>query len=218
MAQPMPDDPAGRATGPDEGPADGLPADVLQRAAAGDALAWRAVVDAYTGRVYGLLLSRCRDRDLAEELTQDTFVKVVSVLIAPDGARYHEQGRFEPWLFRIAMNRLRDEMRRRARRGAVQGSTEFDAAAHHAVAESTPDPSAAVELSEDARRLRAAVAQLPDADRELLHLRHTAGLGFSEIAETLGQPLGTVLARGHRAIKKLRKLMETENTSPASAG
>ncbi|MEM6749267.1 MAG: RNA polymerase sigma factor [Planctomycetota bacterium] len=189
----------------------------LARAAQGDAQAWRAVVDAYTGRVYGLLVSRCRDRDLAEELTQDTFVKVVSVLLAPDGASYHEQGRFEPWLFRIALNRLRDELRRRARRGQAQGSAEFEPAADRVAAEQTPDPHDAAVLSEDALRLRQAVAQLPDADRELLHLRHTAGLGFAEIAETLGQPLGTVLARGHRAIKKLRKLLDEDGPAPAPA-
>ena len=60
--------------------------------------------------------------------------------------------------------------------------------------------------------MRAAVATLPEADREVLHLRHTGGLTFPEIAELLAQPLGTVLARTHRAHKKLARLL-----SPAPA-
>ncbi len=82
----------------------------LRAAIEGDQSAWRELVESYSGRVYGLLLRQCRNAELAEEITQATFVKIVSKL--PD---YDEQGRFEWWLFRIAINRLRDEMRRRKR-------------------------------------------------------------------------------------------------------
>jgi len=60
--------------------------------------------------VFSLLLKQCRDAELAEELTQAAFVRLVQGF-----TRYQERGRFEPWLFRIAMNLLRDEMRRRKR-------------------------------------------------------------------------------------------------------
>jgi len=66
--------------------------------------------------------------------------------------------------------------------------------------------------------LRQAIASLPEADREVIHLRHTAGLSFAQIAETLEQPLGTVLARGHRALAKLKKIMDPQpnpQTRPA---
>ena len=55
--------------------------------------------------------------------------------------------------------------------------------------------------------VQAAVKELNEADRQIIYLRHTAGLTFSQIAESLEQPLGTVLARGHRALKKLRKML-----------
>ena len=186
----------------------------VARAAAGDAAAWRALVEAYSGRVYGLMVHHCGDRDLAEELTQAAFVKVFEKLGDPAGAGggYEEQGRFEAWLFRIAMNKLRDEMRRRRRHAtptdlgpasvAAAGLTGGDSAG--AVGE---DPAAVVDRAEDVQRLRDAVARLPEADREVLLLRHTVGLSFKQIAETLDQPLGTVLARAHRALGKLRKLM-----------
>jgi len=192
--------------------------ELLKAAAAGDQNAWEALVRAYTGRLYGLLLSQCRDPDLSEELTQSTFVKVVRQLKpGPDG--YREQGRFEPWLFRVAMNGLRDEMRRR-RRQATPTDLSGRAAAGGAglIPRAAPDtrsgapgedPAEVASRAEELDWLRDAVATLPEADRTVLHLRHTAQLSFKEIAEALDEPLGTVLARGHRALGKLKKLAAT---------
>lgn len=189
-------------------------ATTLERAARGDGEAWRALVELYTRRVFGLLYRQCGDRELAEEITQATFVKLVEKL--EDFAGYEERGRFEPWLFRVAMNGLRDEMRRRKRQAVAVGG---EGEPHREGGDAGPgfaeqpawegaDPSEAASTAEQVEMLRQAVAKLGDADREILHLRHTAGLSFAQIAETLGEPLGTVLARGHRALGKLRKAME----------
>jgi RNA polymerase sigma-70 factor (ECF subfamily) len=64
--------------------------------------------------------------------------------------------------------------------------------------------------NEQLSAVKLAVEQLSESDREIVYLRHTAGLTFAQIAETLEQPIGTVLARGHRALAKLRKLLEGE--------
>jgi len=209
----------------------------LALAAKGDSAAWQLIVQTYTRRVYGLLLKQCRDGDLAEELTQETFVKVVQKLTnnptqSPIGGGYREQGKFEPWLFRIAMNGLRDEMRRRGRQArsmdmspsATAGSSSSEQASGWAAAESTvisgapsaPDqPFDALARAEQVDLLRSAIASLSEADQEILHLRHTAGLSFAEIAQTLDQPLGTVLARGHRALGKLKLLMDPTSANEA---
>ena len=181
----------------------------LQAAVRGDQAAWRQIIDAYSGRVYGLIYRQCGDRELAEEIVQATFVKVVDRLPA-----YREQGRFEPWLFRIALNRLRDEMRRRKRQAAPVdfATTPPEALASAHGDEPTPDQRLAE--AEQIDRLRRTVAELPEADREVLHLRYTVGLSFQQIADTLGRPLGTVLARGHRALKKLKtKLAQSDEQS-----
>lgn len=198
----------------------------LRAASSGDLAAWRGLVTAYSGRVFGLLVKQCGDRELAEELTQVTFVKLVDQLGAKDGSAaggYEEQGKFESWLFRIAMNKLRDEMRRRKRQarptdmspapgknaeGKRAGIGEF--AASNEAGGLGEDPAERLSRAEQVDRLKLVIAGLPEADRDILHLRHTAGLSFAQIAETLDQPLGTVLARGHRALGKLKKLM-TEN-------
>lgn len=203
---------------------------VLRQASQGDADAWRLLVDRYTPRVYGLLVNQCRDKDLAEELTQITFVKVVKKL--GDGSGYKETGRFDAWLFRIAMNGLRDEMRRRKRQatptdmgpGASSGRDEQTggwSAAQQSIVSGGPapatDPAEAMIKAEQVRQLHEAIEQLSPADREIIHLRHAAGLSFAQIADTLGQPLGTVLSRGHRALGKLKKLMtENDDTDQAS--
>ena len=199
---------------------------VLARAAKGEQAAWRVVVDAYSKRVFGLLVRQCGDRELAEEITQATFVQVVVHL-----QRYREEGRFEPWLFRIAMNKLRDEMRRRGRQARPMDMTAGrggdDEGAWQAVqsvvvhaagpegAESE-DPMERVSRAEQVQRLREAIAGMNEADQRILHLRHTAGLSFARIAAALGEPLGTVLARGHRAMLKLRKLMSDDEDEPAA--
>lgn len=193
--------------------------ELLKQAADGNGPAWEALVRAYTGRLYGLLLSQCRDPELSEEITQKTFVKLVQQL-KPGSEGYQEHGRFEPWLFRVAMNALRDEMRRRKRQATPTDFSTAAAAGGSALTlRSAPDnrsgapgedPAQAVARGEELEWLRDIVATLPEADRTVLHLRHTAQLTFKEIAETLGEPLGTVLARGHRALGKLRKMAAAE--------
>ncbi|MDX1682558.1 MAG: sigma-70 family RNA polymerase sigma factor [Phycisphaeraceae bacterium] len=191
--------------------------ELVARAGSGDQDAWRRLVDAYTPRVFGLVFSQCRDRELAEEITQDTFVKLVTAL---EG--YDEKNRFDSWLFRIAMNRLRDEMRRRKRHARPMdmsdGAQRAEAGSAWAAArenivdygsgvKENESPLEKLDREERKQRLHLALNQMKEADREILHLRHTAGMTFPEIAETLDEPLGTVLARGHRALKKLKQTL-----------
>ncbi len=182
---------------------------LVERARTGDSAAWAAIVDGMGPRVMGLMVARTRDRDLAEELTAATLAKLVEVLTDPAAkATYAETGRFEAWLFRIAMNKLRDEMRRR-KRTASPGCERDEAGGDplDRFAGGTPEAFELAAVEETNAGLRAAVETLPDADREVLHLRHTAGLTFPEIAASLAQPLGTVLARAHRAHRKLARLL-----------
>lgn len=207
--------------------ADDRPDRIVARAAEGDPDAWRDLVETYSPRVYALLAQQCRDRDLAEEITQATFVKLVTQLghstdrAAPGGGGggYEERGRFEPWLFRVAMNLLRDEMRRRGRQarpmsfGPMRTSADNPGehgAAFEPIERRAADPFERASSTEQIEQMQQAIGQLPEADQQVLHLRHTAGLSFAEIAETLEQPLGTVLARGHRALGKLRRMMSIE--------
>ena len=197
-------------------PGDPNPQHSLSMAADGDPQAWREIVDAFSPRVYALLLRQCGDRELAEELTQQTFVKLVSQLAR---RRYEEQGKFESWLFRIATNGLRDEIRRRRRQARPMDFTAGDGNdGRDRIAEPvSPDaqnPFEGASRAEQIELLRRAVAQLSEVDQQILNLRHTAGLSYVQIAEVLDEPLGTVLARGHRALGKLRRKMTSQTAPP----
>ncbi len=174
---------------------------LLRAAADGDEASWRELVELYAPRVFGLLRANCGDPDLAEEIAQSTFCTVAGKI-----GQYIEEGRFESWLFRIAMNRLRDEMRRRRRQAVTTDHESLAGLAGKGRGDGATPPSTA-DLSDDILALRAAMQELPDADREIVHLRHFAGLSFKEIAAVLDQPLGTVLARQHRALKKLAAIL-----------
>ncbi|RLS96833.1 MAG: sigma-70 family RNA polymerase sigma factor [Planctomycetota bacterium] len=168
----------------------------LVRAAAGDSAAWRVVVNAFAPRVHGLLRAQCRDDELAEEITQSTFCTIATKL-----GSYIENGRFEAWLFRIAMNRLRDEMRRRARQART-----MDGEAFKRVAGASNNESGFVSV-EVRDQLRLALSRMTEADREIIDLRHIGGLSFRALSDFYEEPVGTLLARHHRALKKLKAML-----------
>lgn len=169
--------------------------ELLQRAVAGDAAAWRTIVDRFSPRVFAFLRTYTRDPELAEEIVQSVLCTVARKL-----ADYEEQGRFEAWLFRIALNRLRDEMRRRkkhARPMAAEVLADVGPAAH------AEERAGAEELE----ALRASMEELPEQDRLVIALRHQGAMGFQQMADLLQEPLGTLLARHHRALRKLREML-----------
>jgi len=151
--------------------------------------------------------------DAAEEVTQSVFVTIAAKL---GSGAYAEQGRFESWLFRVAMNRIRDEVRRLKRHAEP---TDPEAFADVADSDS---PGAArgegTETDESVNQLRAAMDKLADADREIVELRHHAGMSFKQMADLMNEPLGTLLARHHRALRKLKELITTGDPSLAPTG
>ena len=171
-------------------------AQLLKAAAHGDDQAWSELVKALAPRVHGLIVANTRDPDLAEEITQSVFCTVAERV-----HDYVEQGRLEAWVFRIAMNRLRDEMRRRTRHAKPVGDVGFPEAQQSG----REDRPAYVRTDDEtASALWDAVRDLSPQDQEILHLRHVAGINFKTIAEMLDTPVGTLLARHFRALKRLR--------------
>ncbi|MBU3728349.1 MAG: sigma-70 family RNA polymerase sigma factor [Phycisphaerales bacterium] len=193
--------------------------DDVRLAASGDEAAWSRLVAEYSPRVYALLHSRCRDADLAEEITQAVFASVAEKLPV-----YSEQGRFGPWVFQIAMNRWRDELRRRQRQRtatAGEGLDRLPVGGGGRSGGGSSEPGGSSESSDyrakdpaAADALDRALAQLSEADRDVIDLRHVGGLSFKQMADALGEPVGTLLARHHRALGKLRALIESELGRP----
>lgn len=198
-------------------PSDHDPAElalVIARAGSGEQRAWEELLDLYSRRVYAMARSRLHDHNLAEEITQSVFVTVATKLAqqhsTPGASGYSELGRFEPWLFRITMNRVRDLCRKRSRQAVPTAPEHLGSIGVH-------EPDTQIDHEEHQKqsdRLRDALGRLSERDREIIELRHHGQLSFKQIAEISGDPIGTLLARHHRALKKLRDLMENDSTNP----
>lgn len=181
---------------------------LLAQAARGDERAWRELIGLYARRVFALARSRVRGDELAEEITQSVFATVAGKL---GKGEYTEEGKFESWLFRVAMNRIRDEARRAKRQARTSQDDAFESLPARHVSPSDD------EATPEVLRLRDALAGLSDADREIIELRHHGGLSFKQLAELLDEPMGTLLARHHRALRKLKELLEGSGDQSATA-
>ncbi|MBL8878939.1 MAG: sigma-70 family RNA polymerase sigma factor [Phycisphaerales bacterium] len=177
--------------------------EILRRARQHDADAVEAIFNLYSARVYGLLYRLTGSRDDADDLLQETFLRLVRTI-----SRYEHDGRFDAWLFRIAANLTRDRGRKHRRRAPsapldVYATGENDSADDRALAVDRP-PDFSILRNESEARLAEAMQRLTEVEREVLVLRHYSDLPFREIAKLLEIPLGTALARAHRALLRLR--------------
>jgi RNA polymerase sigma-70 factor (ECF subfamily) len=183
--------------------------DIIARAQAREPAAFDVLIDRYGPRLYGYFYRVTGRRVDAEDLLQDFFVRLVGTI-----GQYQHDGRFEPWIFRIATNLVRDRIRRsrssrEVSRGPFGPEDESDPWRNDKPAE--PDrPIDQLEAVEEVNRLGRAIQELPEPERIVILLRHFSQLPFREIADLMGTPLGTALARAHRGLARLRELMTTE--------
>ena len=167
----------------------------LQR---GDEEAFGVLLDRYRSRLFAFLIRRVGDPSAAEDLFQETWLRVVRAR-----ERFDPRRRFSTWLFQIANNLCRD----RARRRAVAGRYAESMLEHSSNDESRRSAPVLDERLDMHRRLSA----LPDPLREVLLLRYYHQLGERQIAEVVGVPRGTVKSRLHSAVKALREQIEAED-------
>lgn len=170
--------------------------ELIARVARGEERAFLELYDHHASRVYGLTLRILGDPMLAEEATQDTFLKLWS------RARQYltERGPFLPWLLTIARRVALDRLRLESRRPALSNSTDPDE-----IWQTLPD----LDSSTDEARWRSiyfAVQNLHPDQRSVIELAYYQGMSQSEIAEVLGLPLGTVKTRLRAAMQNLREI------------
>ena len=184
-------------------------ADVVALAQEGREAAYRELVRRYERPVFSLIIRMVRDREQAEDLSQETFIKVLNHI-----DRYRPEFKFSSWLFKIANNVAIDHLRRRSvptisMDGAPGASTQaqIDATSFDV---QTRDENALEEL--EARELgtaiERAIGKLRPEYRSCIVLRHIEGRSYEEIAATLDLPLGTVKTYIHRARHELRRELE----------
>lgn len=181
-------------------------AEVIRRAQRREAAAFDVLVETYSTRLYGYFYRLTGSRHDAEDLLQEVFVRVVRMI-----GQYEHQDKFDGWLFRIAANLVRDRVRRARHVSGVRlrgPASETGGDPLDEVADKAADgPDGSMQRAEEAESLQRAVGQLPEPERQVILLRHFSQLSFREIAEIMGTPLGTALARAHRGLAKLREMM-----------
>ena len=195
-------------------------ADVVALALEGRDAAHRELIARYERPVFSLVFRMVRDRELAEDLTQDTFVKVLSHL-----DRYNAEFKFSSWLFKIANNVAIDHLRRRQLDTvSIDGSPHAmtaDAveASRFDIADGTENALDEMEARELGSAIERAIATLRPEYRSCIMLRHVEGRSYEEIATTLDLPLGTVKTYIHRARHELTGRWSTPgNDQPPRPG
>ncbi len=197
-------------SGAHAGPSD---AELMARLAAGQIAALEAVYDRYSALVFSVSLRILNDRQLAEDVVQEVFLRLWRSPTSYDP----ERGRFISWLMSVTRNRALDEQRRRSRRLRVEERD--DEPGREVVAHDAEDPQASAVLDEERRVVREAIACLPAEQRRVLELAYFRGLTQVEIAGETGDPLGTVKTRIRLGVRKLREaLKEYEAHSGGNRG
>ena len=185
--------------------------EIIAGAQRGQHGAFDKLVEEYAPRLYGFAYRYTGSAPDAEDIAQEVFLKLVRFI----GAYSHEQ-HFEAWLFRIAMNVIRDRSRKTGRRIQTESlesvsylsDGDLDAEANDPVDASSRSETSSATNPEDSQRLHGYINQLPEPERMVILLRHYADLSFAEISNMMDAPLGTSLARAHRGLAKLRQWME----------
>ena len=194
-----------------------LPTDeaLLNQYKAGDERSFRTLIERYNTPIYNLALRFLRDPMEAENVTQETFLRVVSVI-----DRIHLDSPFKPYLFRVAVNLCRDlarkkhpvlfsELNNSPRR--AEGVESVDAS--EAIEDDSPPLWERLEREELCSRLNAAIDALPLVYKAVITLRFTEEFSYEEIAQTLDLPLNTVRTHLRRAKQQLRLGLE-KNSNP----
>lgn len=171
--------------------------ELMRRAAAGDETAFRELVERWEQQVFGFLYHMTGSTEDALDLRQDTFVRVHR-----EAGRYRPEGRFRPWLMRIAGNLARSHLRRRR----VIGWVGFDPRRHDRAGQA-PSPEKELERQEQRELVRRALAALPARQREAVVLRRYQELSQREIAAAMGVSEGAVESLLARAAATLRRML-----------
>ncbi len=172
----------------------------------GDHNALELLIHRHQRKLFSYIMLIVKDKHLAEDVFQDTFIKIINTLRA--GA-YNEEGKFLPWAMRIAHNLIIDFFRKSKRMPFKENSDEYDLFETLKVYEDTVEDKLIIgQIHEDVKRL---IEYLPEEQKEVLKMRHYKDMSFKEIALETNVSINTALGRMRYALINLRKLIQEKN-------
>jgi RNA polymerase sigma-70 factor (ECF subfamily) len=177
--------------------------DLINAYTAGDESAFETLLQRHKRKVWSHIYLMVRDREVTEDLFQEAFIKVVHHLKA---GRYNEEGKFLPWVLRIAHNLVIDHFRRNKKMPTVRGTEDHDVFGTIAQpGQNVEQRMVNVQIDADVRRL---IDQLPQDQRDVVIMRTYLNMSFKEIAEHTDVSINTALGRMRYALINMRKLIQ----------
>jgi len=182
--------------------------DLIHQYITGEEAGLVELIRRYQSKIYTSIYLLVKDEYLAEDIFQDTFIKVINTLKA---GKYNEEGKFLPWVTRIAHNLVIDHFRREKRAPMVNNGDDFDIfEVLGNYDESTEDRMVREQTHKDLKQL---IQLLPSEQKEVLIMRHFGDLSFKEIADITDVSINTALGRMRYALYNLRKMMQSKELS-----
>ncbi len=177
--------------------------ELIRQFIAGDHSSLEILISRHQRKIFSYILLIVKDKHLAEDVFQDTFIKVINTLRS--GA-YNEEGKFLPWVMRIAHNLIIDFFRKSKRMPYVENSEEYDLFETLNLFEDTVEDKMIIQqIHQDVKHL---VEFLPEEQKEVLKMRHYMDMSFKEIAEKTDVSINTALGRMRYALINIRKLIK----------
>ena len=170
---------------------------------AGDENALSVLINRHQSKIYGFIYSKMSDREIADDVFQDTFIKVIKTLKSNS---YNEEGKFLPWVLRIAHNLVVDHYRKNKKMPMLRETEDFSIFNILTDNSLTIEDKIITDLIE--KDLQKIILQLPEDQKEVLMMRIYQDLSFKEISDLTGVSINTALGRMRYAILNLRKVIE----------
>lgn len=169
----------------------------------GDEQALATLIERHQSKIYGFIYSKIQDRDVCDDIFQDTFIKVIKTLKTKT---YNEEGKFLPWVMRIAHNLVIDHFRK-SKKMPMQRETE-EYSVFSFMSDDSPNVEHQIILDQVEMDLSRLIDELPEDQKEVLMMRIYQDMSFKEIADSTGVSINTALGRMRYALMNLRKVIE----------
>jgi RNA polymerase sigma-70 factor (ECF subfamily) len=173
---------------------------------AGDEKALEILINRHNQRISSFIYSKVLDRDVAEDIFQDTFIKVIKTL---KKGNYSEEGKFLPWVMRIAHNLIIDYFRKNKRMPKFEGSDDFNI--FSVIKDEKLNVEKQIIKDQIESDLTLLIEELPEDQKEVLVMRIYKDMSFKEISENTGVSINTALGRMRYALINLRKIVDRKN-------
>ena len=179
---------------------------LIERYLDGNEIALEYIINKHQQKIFNFIYSKVHDRDISEDIFQETFIKVIKTL---KNGVYNEEGKFLPWVMRISHNLVIDFFRKNNRIKTINSKEDIDI--FQFISDGSPNAESILINDQIIKDIQKLIQELPDDQKEVLIMRLYRDMSFKEIAENTKVSINTALGRMRYAVINLRKLIKENN-------